>query len=236
MERLQERFDCIAVDTPGYGLSDPLPESWNDTDLTPYLRALAALMDQLHIAKSFLYGSATGAQIALEFAKAQPERCAGLLLENVALFTEAERETIVAEYFPDITATADGAHLARIWNIASRSGRYFPWFDDSADADRRGIDPPAAITEAMVRDYLLSGAGYERAYRAAFANEGSEALQGIEIPTRIVQWADSILGEYAARLDSAQLPAAVELRHAPAGMSARMDTVADTADELRALI
>jgi pimeloyl-ACP methyl ester carboxylesterase len=235
MERLQDRFHCIACDTPGFGQSDPLPAAWNEPDLRPYVRALAALVESLGLERPLVYGSATGAQIALEHARAHADHCGGLLLENVALFSPAEQAAIVEDYFPDITPHPDGRHLRALWRMASRSTRYFPWFDDSPAADRRGADAPAAVTEAMVRDQLLAGPGYERAYRAAFANEGPGALRGITVPTRIVQWPDSLLGDYAKRLETAPLPPGMELRHAGCGMPARMDTMSAAADELRAL-
>ena len=115
--------------------------------------------------------------------------------------------------------------------MAARSARYFPWFDDAGD--RRGEDPPAAVAEIIMQGYLQAGTDYERAYRAAFANERAEALTALQVPTRIVQWQDSILGEYAQRLESMDLPANVALRFAGSGMPARLEAVAAAADELR---
>ena len=151
------------------------------------------------------------------------------------MFSDEERAAIVDDYFPDISPRADGSHLQLLWRIAARSTRYFPWYNDSPGADRRGQDAPPAVTEAMVRDYLLAGAGYERAYRAAFAAEGPEAFDGLTVPTRIVQWSDSILGDYARRLETAELPPAVQLRHAGSGMPARVQAMSAAADELRIL-
>lgn len=235
MGKLSDRFHCVALDTPGFGQSDPLPEAWDEQDLTPYVRAVEVFLDALAVERPIIYGSATGAQIAVEFAKAHPSRCGGVLLENIALFSEEERSSITVDYFPDITPQRDGSHLQTLWRICSRSTRYFPWYDEQPGADRRGADAPPAVAESMLRDYLMAGPEYERAYRAAFANEGPEALSGVTVPTRIVQWADTILGEYAQRLENAELPAGVELRHAASGMPARMDAASAAADELLAL-
>ena len=81
------QFDCIAPDTPGYGGSDPLPEQ--PLNLQPYVLAVASFLDALGLDRTLFYGSATGAQIAIEFAKTFPDRCDGLLLENVAFLTTA---------------------------------------------------------------------------------------------------------------------------------------------------
>ncbi|MFK7828773.1 MAG: alpha/beta fold hydrolase [Congregibacter sp.] len=99
---------CLALDTPGYGYSDPLPKSCDTSDLGPYVSAVADFVSTLGLERPILYGSATGAQIAIEFAKTHAELCGGLLLENVALFSEEERANIIDGYFPDISPKDDG--------------------------------------------------------------------------------------------------------------------------------
>ncbi len=223
---------CIAWDTPGYGASDPLPQSWQQDSLTPYVAAVSGFLDALGLDQALIYGSATGAQIAIEFSKTHPERCSGLLLENVALFSEEECAQIVDGYFPDLTPRADGGHLADLWNMARRSTRYFPWNADDGEATRRSGYPDPAIINGAVRDYLSAGTDYARAYRAAFNNERLEGLQAVQTPTRILLWDDGMLGKYSERLASAELPASMEIRRAGAGMEARLDMLGEAAAEL----
>lgn len=231
-EELGRQWHCLALDTPGYGHSDPLPTAWAEHGLRPYLRALEQFLDALAIERAFLYGSATGAQIAIEFAKTHPQRCRGLLLENVAVFTDEERDALLKGYFPDLTPTDDGAHLHTLWTMASQSTRYFPWYDRSTAAQRRDVPSPAAAVQAMVRDYLLAGTAYDRAYQAAFANERADTLDGLTVPTRIVQWRDGLLGEYARRLEDIPLPAGIALVHADHGPAARLAATLQAAADL----
>ena len=61
---------CLAWDTPGYGQSDPLPGE--DLSLSPYVESLAGFIRTLELEPPVIYGSATGAQIAIEFGKTYP--------------------------------------------------------------------------------------------------------------------------------------------------------------------
>jgi pimeloyl-ACP methyl ester carboxylesterase len=223
---------CIAWDTPGYGYSDPLPEAWSRQDLSPYVEALAAFIRGLELDRPVIYGSATGAQIAIEFSKQYPTMCCGLLLENLALFSAQESEAIMNKYFPDIRAQDDGSHLQQIWDMARRSTRYFPWNDDSPAAERRSAYPDADVIANIVRDYLLAGPDYDRAYRAAFANERPEQLAAVTVPTQVILWDDGLLGEYAQRLRDTKLPDTIVLRRAGTGLPARLEALQEAAATL----
>ena len=67
MLALADRATVIAPDTPGYGQSDPL--GMPGDDLLPYIDALDRFRSGLGITKAGFYGTATGAQIAIEYAK-----------------------------------------------------------------------------------------------------------------------------------------------------------------------
>ena len=230
---LSKHLRCIAWDTPGYGNSDPLPERWaGDRTLQPYVESLAAFIDVLELEQPLIYGSATGAQIAIEFARSRPAACAGLLLENVALFEDEEAENLLRSYFPDIAAAEDGSHLQLIWNMAARSTRFFPWYADGPGAERRDAYPPAPIINSVVRDYLLAGSDYDRAYRAAFANERPERLQDLTVPTRILLWEEGLLGEYGERVADIALPPVVSIHRAGTGMETRFHALEAAAQEL----
>ncbi|GAB5415120.1 MAG: hypothetical protein Cons2KO_27230 [Congregibacter sp.] len=232
MQALSPQMRCVAWDTPGYGMSDPLPHEWSAGDLSPYVHALVAFIKALDLNRPILYGSATGAQIAIEFSKQHPQHCGGLLLENLALFSDEERASMLPAYFPKATPRDDGGHLSALWNMARDSTRYFPWYARGPEAERRSAYPDAQIINMITRDYLLAGSNYDRAYRAAFENESLAQLQAVTISTRIVLWEDGLLGEYGERLASAELPGNMLVRRAPAGMPQRMQTVIDSAREL----
>lgn len=221
---------AIAWDTPGYGQSDPLPEPGDS--LAPYVEALHDFIAVLGLENPVIYGSATGAQIAIEYAKAYPEETNGLLLENVAWFFDSEREAIMETYFPDISPQPDGSHLQLVWKMVNQLYQYFPWYDISENALVNNVLPPLEVIDKTLLDYLIAGPDYDRAYRAAFLNERPEQLQPLTVPTRILRWQGSLLRDYSDRLDNAKLPSCIQMRYAEAGIDARYAALEEVLAEL----
>ena len=211
MRRLAGRVTAIAPDTPGFGDSDPI--AGDVPDLAPYVEAMIGLRSALGLDKVAVYGSATGAQIAIEWAKADAAAISGLLLDNAASFTDAERDAIMEGYFPDVTPTADGSHLAHTWRTAHDAALFFPW--QQPRAANRLTSPPAppAAMDLTARGYLTAGPGYEAAYRAAFCNERAEQVQPIQAPLVIMRWKGSILKRWTDRFDDYQWGANVVMAH-----------------------
>ncbi len=86
---------AIAMDTPGFGLSDQLRE--RPTSLDPYHQGVIDLMDALGISRASFVGHATGASIALEVAGRDPERVDKLIIASCgACENEADRRAALA--------------------------------------------------------------------------------------------------------------------------------------------
>src|SRR5690242_17328012 len=68
---IASRFDAIALDTPGFGGSDPLPEG---TTIEQIAEAFVAVLDQLGIERPHVYGLHTGNKIATAMAARWPAR------------------------------------------------------------------------------------------------------------------------------------------------------------------
>jgi len=249
MNTLSDSFKVIALDTPGYGQSDPLPQTQvgegdalnnslepnnspepiNSPEphvgLAPYVRALNEFINTLGLKQPLLYGSATGAQIAIEYAKAHPASIKGMVLENSAWFKDDERSAILEQYFPDIRPQKDGSHLALVWKMSSQLFHYFPWFDTSENARVGHADMPAQVIQDTLMGYLTAGENYHLAYRAAFMNERPEQLQPVTVPTHILRWPSSLLKQYVDRLDDAELPENIQMRFAQAGIDDRFNVL-----------
>ncbi|MGK0292012.1 MAG: pimeloyl-ACP methyl ester carboxylesterase [Porticoccaceae bacterium] len=220
---------AIAWDTPGYGQSDKLP---CDTEgLDPYVQALNAFIVGLGLDKPVIYGSATGAQLAIEYGKAYPENTGGVLLDNAAWFYNSERDAIMESYFPDISPQEDGSHLQLVWKMATQVYRYFPWYDRSSPV-KNAVEIPLSLVQQTALDYLFAGTDYDRAYRAAFLNERPEQLRGLSIPTRLMRWQDSILKSYTDRLDSADLPENIKMCPAGPGRDNRLAALEQALSDL----
>ena len=211
MARLADRATVIAPDTPGFGDSDPLPGPIDD--LSSCVRAMRALRQALGLERVGVYGSATGAQIAVEWAKTEPRALSGIMLDNAAAFDDTERRRILKGYLPDVTPSADGSHLARAWLAAHDGTLFFPWQAPSTE-NRISPEPaPAAAMQATARGYLRAGPGYASIYRAAFRNERVERLAPVAIPLVVLRWQGSILARWTGRLDAQSWGAHVTMAH-----------------------
>jgi pimeloyl-ACP methyl ester carboxylesterase len=204
MEAMAGDFTCIAPDTPGYGLSDDLAK--DPAELWAYADLLGRTLDALGIGAAAIYGSATGGQIAVQFARKYPVRVPLLMLDNVGDFAD-EIDHVADGYFPEIAPVRDGSHLLRIWDMCRHLGVMFPWHS-ARGVDRivADVPAPAAIQQTM-NDYLRAGPGYAKAYREAMAVERWDVARQVTVPTLLVRNRDAVVARHTTRLIEKGLPA-----------------------------
>ena len=223
MRLLQDDFDLVAPDTPGYGGSDPLPTV--PVGIADYLPGLRALLLEAAGPRFMLYGSATGAQLAIAYANSHPDDVVHLFLDNAAHFEPAERQRIVDGYFPDLTPCADGAHLQWAWQMARQMTLFFPWFlDDEAHRISQRTPTPAEV-QTLAMEFLAAGPHYDSAYRAAFEHEQAQNVQALKVPTTLFRWSGSVLLRHIDALLAQGLPGNVKVIETPLTMSERYATM-----------
>jgi pimeloyl-ACP methyl ester carboxylesterase len=105
-------YRSIAVDTPGYGMSDPAPMG---TTIPQLADNLVPVLDDLHISKVIVVGHHTGSLIAVAFAARHPGRVTALVLHGNPAFTPAEAQAALAQPDYDRTPKADGSHLSQFF-------------------------------------------------------------------------------------------------------------------------
>lgn len=187
-QRLACNFTAIAVDTPGYGLSDPLPGAPRSPALEDYVPALVEFLDALGIGKAAFYGNATGAEIAHLLAYAHPDRVALCMIDTAGHKEDADLNAMLAGYFPDVTPRRDGGHLLTHWDMVRSLYLFSPW-QQTDRAHRLPIDlpSPAVIHEKML-DYLRAGEGYAAAYRPAFYTAKHALISRVTVPATLTRW------------------------------------------------
>jgi pimeloyl-ACP methyl ester carboxylesterase len=208
-KQLAQHFCVLSIDTPGYGRSDSLlPPA---AALDDYVEAIVKLLTLLGVDQLCIYGTATGAQIALEYGKRFPAQVHTLLLDNACHFEDSERARILGDYFPDLSPKPDGSHLAMTMRIVERLFVAFPWFSELPEDQLPAMAPPAALLDALLHDYLRAGPDYARAYRLAFANEHASRYLGLTVPTKLIRNPTSIVKKYVEALIDQHLPACVSV-------------------------
>ncbi|MBU6379532.1 MAG: alpha/beta fold hydrolase, partial [Gammaproteobacteria bacterium] len=126
MERWKTHFTCIAPDSPGFGLSDPLGVA--EAQMQDFAEAAIEFMDALGIERAAVYGFHTGAMISAAIAAAFPQRIACAAANGYVMLAEGEKAEIVRHYLPPFAPAWDGSHLAWLWSRMREQTIFFPWY------------------------------------------------------------------------------------------------------------
>jgi pimeloyl-ACP methyl ester carboxylesterase len=175
-----KHFTAIAVDSPGYGLSDPLNHP--QPEIEDFADALAETLDALGVGQCAVYGRHTGASIAVEFARRHPARTSMALTDGYPMFTDAVRDEYLRNYLTSIEPKWDGSHLLWMWFRYREQHVFWPWnAHDRAHRADQDV-PDLAFLHRGVKETLMAGNGYKLAYAAAFRHRGREAIERLGVP------------------------------------------------------
>ena len=178
-------FRAIAVDTPGFGLSDV-------TDFVPriedYAKVVPAVMDHLGIKQADMLGHHTGAMIVTDVAIQFPNRVRKLIMNGPAPFTDEERafymEDIVEKKEKSFTHEPDGSHLQKLYQ------NRMVWMDPDKDAE--------LVTRYIVEQ--LQGFGpFWYGHHAAFLYDHGAAIENTTHPTLILTNSGDMIQPQAVR-------------------------------------
>jgi pimeloyl-ACP methyl ester carboxylesterase len=199
-----------APDTPGNGLSDPLPLT--QPEIADYAASHLQALKALRVDSSILFGTHTGASIAAHLSQLPDNPATLLILDSVGLYDRAEQQDLLAVYAPPKTATASGEHLSWAWHFVKNQWLFWPWYkDDKENRLHRGL-PEIGYLHGMCVDVLESLETYHLSYNAAFRFDKEACFKGIECPTIIASDKEDMLFKYFPRL-SALIPNSAELIH-----------------------
>lgn len=109
-------FRAIAIDLPGFGMSDPSPSAPMVSD---YALAVSSLVDALDVDSAVMVGSHLGALIASEVAVKYPALVERLVLAGPMPTTLEERTShgSLIEAEKNAMISTDGSHLMEMWNL-----------------------------------------------------------------------------------------------------------------------
>ncbi|MFG1943646.1 alpha/beta hydrolase [Nonomuraea sp. NPDC048826] len=200
---LARSFSVYALDTPGHGGSDPLPVA--DPGMNDYGAALGETLTALGLSRAHLYGTHTGAKIALALAAERPELVASLVLDGVGVSTPEERADQLAHYLPPVMPRSDGGHLVAVWHQVRNMFLYWPWYNERAAARLTAVPPPTSFLHDLTSGLLEAGERYPLAYRAAFTCDPVPLLARLTVPALILASAADPLHAHLDRLPAHRL-------------------------------
>ena len=222
-KELASHYTVFCMDTPGYGASDALEAP--PKDLLAYTELMQGAFKALGLTSLSLYGSATGAQLAIRYGLENPDNVNHVFLDNAAHFDDTLRAEILEHYFPDLTPQLDGQHLSRLWEIVSHLFLYFPWCFKSPKYALGREQLPASVLHTIAMDFLRAGGTYDWAYKAAFEHERAAYVQQLNVPTTIFRWNNSIITKYVDDLLNFDFPPNVSTFKIDGGATERMQSM-----------
>jgi pimeloyl-ACP methyl ester carboxylesterase len=201
MTALAADFDCIALDTPGNGLSTPLLQEAPSTG--DFAGALGEALDALGLTRVSLYGYHTGAGTAAAFMGRNPARVASAVLDGVAAWTREEQAEMLQGYLPPFEPHWDGSHLTWLWARVVEQSVFFPWHRQTR-ATRMNYDVAAPETlHEVAMQFLASGDNYRKPYAAALAGDGAARVLDLTSATLITAHPLDPIAHHLDRLGAA---------------------------------
>ena len=166
---LGERYRAIAMDTAGFGASDPPAGA---ASIEAWAAVAAQLLEHLGITRAHVVGHHTGGVIAIELAARHGERVRSLVLSSTP-YTDAEFRRVRAERPPidAVDPSTDGSHLAALWR--KRQGFYPAGRPD--------------LLEAFVRDALQVRGDVEGGHRAVASYRMEERIAAVTQPALVIR-------------------------------------------------
>ena len=211
IEGLSLRHQVFAPDFLGNGLSAK-PDGL--VDIARLARDIVDLLDVLDLAQVDLWGTHTGAVIALETALIAPDRVRRLVLEAPPLLSASFTEDILEHYLPAILPDCWGLHLQQAWNMRRDMFLFWPWYRRERAAVRPLQLPDADFLHDWTIGLLTSGRTYDRSYRAAFEYDTRARLPRLSRPALVCAGPSDMLAD---GLDEAgRLSSQVTVRATPA--------------------
>ena len=180
---LAASYRVLALDTPGFGMSDSPPHPYTAEE---YAACVVAFLDAVDIERTSIFAHHTGATFGCEVAAGYPNRVDKLILygppywEESLEFLEARLSRLA------VKIKEDGSHLAQVW--AYISGRL-----------REGLFPRPYSSEALeaiekeVIWKLVAGERFAEAYHAIYRYPIMERLPLIEAPTLVMSGTEDTL-------------------------------------------
>lgn len=181
---------ALAVDTPGFGDSSPLPAGTDSIEA--WAGVVLALLDALGVERADVLGHHTGAAVAVELAVSAPERVRSVVLSSPPY---ADAEARAAQLtgraiVDDVDSSSDGSHLIDLWRIRAT---FYP----DGDVD---------LLERYIVDALKAGPLAAEGHRVCARYDVPAAVRDIRCPVLLIGATADPYGHPAVARLRADLP------------------------------
>jgi pimeloyl-ACP methyl ester carboxylesterase len=177
-------YRSIAVDTPGYGMSDPAPGQPTIGDLA---ENLVPVLDDLKIKKVIVVGHHTGSLIAANFAARHPDRVVAVILHGNPFFTKEESAAALAQGDYDRTPRPDGSNFSKFFT-----------YDVPGDPHPQTPENLRSRTWMLLSMYMM---GPDIGHWAVYHYDMTADAKAIRAPTLILTDAHDMINYMDVRLE-----------------------------------
>ncbi|HEY8568572.1 alpha/beta fold hydrolase [Microbulbifer sp.] len=177
MPLLANDFFVLAIDTPGFGSSDPLPATFpGGISIAGFADAIYRAVSSKFDRPALVFGHHTGAAIAVQLAFDQPAFVRALALSGPTLLTD-EQKAALPRAAQTLAVNAEGTHWQQMWQRL------------------RAKDPQAELSLSL-REALLAfacGDYYEASYRAVVEQDVAAQMATIQCPALVFAGGQDVL-------------------------------------------
>ncbi|EPX85103.1 alpha/beta fold hydrolase [Salipiger mucosus] len=184
----------IAPDTPGNGDSEAL--DLPEPGIPDLAEAAFAAIDTLAPGTFDLYGSHTGASIAMEIAIAHPERVRRIVIDGMGLYSGGLQSEVLDRYAREIAPDAEATHLMKVWHFCRDQHLFWPYYNRTAAGRLPDGLPDDDYMHDFTVEVLKALRTYHLSYRAAFRHPKRERLPLLSQPALVVCSSSDMLWEY----------------------------------------
>lgn len=178
---LSDRFTVVAPDYIGQGDGCRAEEPTDVAQLAVDAREIA---DALGFERFHVYGTHTGAGVAIELGIAAADRIDGVVIDGISMTPPADRAEHRENYFPLVEPDIWGLHLLKVWNVRRDGGYFWPWFKPVPAYARKGEAPSLPLLHDRVMSTLRSRS--TPAYQAITLYDAAARLAQLERPALYV--------------------------------------------------
>lgn len=169
------QYTSIAIDTPGFGMSDDISGTPSIEDYGNYV---LEVLGNLGIKEFHLMGHHSGASIALHIENQCSEMVTSLTLIGVFLATTDEKELMKKQTSLDWSPKEDGSHLINAWNLAGHI---------------LGAGEDLKLRQRETLDAIRSEASAKQMHHAIWNFNEIEALRKTKAPSLILCSEDDVM-------------------------------------------
>ncbi len=134
--------NTYAFDLMGMGDSTGLPQSHPGID--DLARAVLHGLDALEIESCDLYGTLTGARVAMELSLLAPKRVRKIILDEPGVQPPEEIAEFLERYMPSLEIDQDGSQFMRMFTFCRDAYIWFPWYRRQLNTQRNWVDLPGS--------------------------------------------------------------------------------------------